>query len=62
MTTSARGLATEPNVTPMFDVMLVLRIHATFDARPDKTLIVRGDDDATYQEVMTAVDVRRVSR
>lgn len=35
------------------------RLTAIYSGRPDKRLIVRGAPDATYQEVVTAVDIAR---
>jgi biopolymer transport protein TolR len=38
---------------------LASELSATYSGRPDKTLIVKGDAAARYQEVITAMDVAR---
>jgi biopolymer transport protein ExbD len=35
------------------------RLRAVYAGRPDKTITVRGDGAATYQDVVTAIDVAR---
>jgi biopolymer transport protein ExbD len=35
------------------------RLQAIYDTRPDKRLILRGARDATYQEVIRAMDIAR---
>lgn len=35
------------------------RLRQLYRNRPDKTLLVRGDGDARYQEIVTAIDVAR---
>ena len=35
------------------------RLRAVYVGRPDKTITVRGDGAATYQEVVTAIDIAR---
>jgi biopolymer transport protein ExbD len=41
------------------DGKLADALRTIYNGRPDKTLIVRGDRAARYQEVVTAVDVAR---
>ena len=38
---------------------LAVRLEALYAARPDKRIIVRGARDATYQEVLRAMDIAR---
>ena len=38
---------------------LAVRLRQLYRDRPDKTLLVRGDGDARYQEIVTAIDVAR---
>ena len=40
---------------------LALRLREIYRDRPDKTLLVRGDGDARYQEIVTAIDIARGS-
>lgn len=47
------------NRRPVAASMLARELEAIFEGRPNKTLIVRGDPIARYQEVVTAVDVAR---
>lgn len=37
------------------------RLHEIYDNRPDKVLFVKGDTAASYQTIMTAIDVARGS-
>lgn len=37
------------------------RLGELYRDRPDKTLLVRGDGEARYQEVITAIDIARGS-
>ena len=47
------------NTAPVRPEELKQRIVAIYLGRPDKTLLVHGARDATYQEVMTAMDVAK---
>jgi biopolymer transport protein ExbD len=47
------------NTRPVPGDHLANELRAIYQNRPDKTLIVRGDRTARYQEVVTAVDVAR---
>ena len=38
---------------------LSAKLHAVFDARPTKVIAVAGHRDASYQSVLTAMDVAR---
>ena len=38
---------------------LHVRLKGIYDARPDKRLILRGARDASYQEVLSAMDIAR---
>jgi biopolymer transport protein TolR len=38
---------------------LQARLRAIYDGRPDKRIILRGARDATYQEVLRAMDIAR---
>ena len=62
----------EPNVTPMIDVLMVLLIifmviaplsrravDVQLPAPTDKVLVVRGDERATYADVVAAIDSAR---
>jgi biopolymer transport protein TolR len=39
--------------------LLATELKAVYRGRPDRTLIVKGDRSATYQEVVTAMDIAR---
>jgi biopolymer transport protein TolR len=47
------------NQRPVANDQLVAELRAIYEGRPDKTLIVRGERTARYQEVVTAVDLAR---
>jgi biopolymer transport protein TolR len=47
------------NGRPIRAPRLTTELEAIYRGRPDKTLIVKGDRSARYQEVVTAVDVAR---
>jgi biopolymer transport protein TolR len=47
------------NRQPVAPDQLAARLHAVYDGRPDKVLTIRGDRAATYQDVVTAIDVAR---
>jgi biopolymer transport protein TolR len=47
------------NRRPVPASTLAQELKAIYEGRPNKTLIVRGDPVARYQEVVTAVDVAR---
>ena len=47
------------NQSPVPSRDLEARLRAVYAGRPDKTLVIRGDPRATYQEVITAMDVAR---
>lgn len=47
------------NQAPVPRTALRDRLVVTYRDRPDKVLMVRGAPDATYQEVMTAMDVAK---
>ena len=47
------------NSQPVPTVALKARLAAVFARRPDKRLLVRGAGDATYQEVVAAMDAAR---
>jgi biopolymer transport protein TolR len=47
------------NRRPIPAPRLAAELAAVYAGRPDKTLIVRGDPAARYQEVITAMDVAR---
>ena len=38
---------------------LAAQLHAIYDARPDKTLFVKGDGKVKYSQVVEAMDVAR---
>ena len=38
---------------------LATKIHDVFDRRPDKIMFIKADADATYQQVIQAMDVSR---
>jgi biopolymer transport protein TolR len=38
---------------------LAVRLRAIYAGRPDKTMLVRGDGAAPYQEIVTAIDIAR---
>jgi biopolymer transport protein ExbD len=38
---------------------LAARLHAIYDARPDKVLFVKGDGKVKYSQVVDAMDVAR---
>ena len=43
------------------DQALGPRLKAIYDQRPDKVIFIKGDPDATYQDVIHAMDVSRGS-
>jgi biopolymer transport protein TolR len=47
------------NRRPVAASRLAQELEAIYEGRPNKTLIVRGDSTARYQEVITAIDVAR---
>ena len=47
------------NRRPIPTLRLATELAAIYSGRPDKTLIVRGDRAARYQEVITAMDLAR---
>jgi biopolymer transport protein ExbD len=47
------------NQRPVPSSQLASELRAIYHERPDKTLIVRGDRVARYQEVITAIDLAR---
>jgi biopolymer transport protein TolR len=47
------------NQQPVSSGQLANELRAIYQERPDKTLIVRGDRTARYQEVITAIDLAR---
>jgi biopolymer transport protein ExbD len=47
------------NRQPVLPTDLASHLHALYVGRPDKTIVVRGAGDASYQEVVTAMDVAR---
>ena len=47
------------NREPLAVGVLAARLRAVYAGRPDKVLMVRGDGAATYQEVVTAIDIAR---
>ena len=47
------------NQQPVEPGSLASRLRSIFASRSDKTLLVRGARTATYQEVMTAMDVAK---
>ena len=38
---------------------LGVRLRAIYAGRPDKTILLRGDGRAPYQEIVTAIDIAR---
>ncbi len=57
--TVGRGAAYALNQEPVPATSLRARLLAVYAPRPDKRLMVRGAPDATYQEVIAAMDVAR---
>jgi biopolymer transport protein TolR len=47
------------NQQPVLSGQLANELRAIYQGRSDKTLIVRGDRSARYQEVITAIDLAR---
>ncbi|HYD52870.1 MAG TPA: biopolymer transporter ExbD [Gemmatimonadaceae bacterium] len=47
------------NRRPLAAERLGAELAAVYAGRPDKTIIVKGEGTARYQEVMTAVDIAR---
>jgi len=47
------------NRQPLAVGELAARLRAVYAGRPDKVITVRGDGAATYQEVVTAIDIAR---
>jgi biopolymer transport protein TolR len=47
------------NQRPVANGKLADELRAIYQGRPDKSLIVRGDRTARYQEVVTAMDLAR---
>jgi biopolymer transport protein TolR len=47
------------NQQPVSSGQLANELRAVYQERSDKTLIVRGDRTARYQEVITAIDLAR---
>jgi biopolymer transport protein TolR len=47
------------NRQPLLIGELGARLRAVYAGRPDKVITIRGDGAATYQEVVTAIDVAR---
>ena len=54
-----RGAVYAVNQEPVPAASLGPRLAAIYAGRPDKRLVVKGAPDATYQEVITAVDIAR---
>lgn len=47
------------NTEPVPAPLLGRRLAAIYAGRPDKRLVVKGSPEATYQEVVTAMDIAR---
>lgn len=47
------------NTEPVQPAQLGARLHAIYDGRPTKTIMVRGAPGVTYQDVVTAVDIAK---
>jgi biopolymer transport protein ExbD len=47
------------NRQPLTIAELGPRLRAIYNRRPDKVIMIRGDGEATYQDVVTAIDVAR---
>ena len=47
------------NQEPVPASLLGHRLREIYAGRPDKRLVVKGAPDATYQEVITAIDIAR---
>ena len=47
------------NSQPLSAGDLSAKLHATFDARPEKIIAVAGHRDASYQSVLAAMDLAR---
>ena len=47
------------NESPVPGDQLAARLHAIYDARPDKILFVKGDGKVKYSQVVAAMDVAR---
>lgn len=43
------------------DASLGPRLKSIYDPRPDKVIFIKGDPDATYQDIIHAMDVSRGS-
>ena len=54
-----RGAIYAVNQEPIAPSALPRRLEAIYAGRPDKRLVVKGAPDATYQEVVTAIDIAR---
>jgi len=58
-------LEVRPNATYAINTQVVsasqlaARLHAIYDNRPEKTIVVRGSAGVRYQDVVTAIDVAR---
>ena len=49
------------NTQPVSAQRLLATLHATYDARPEKVLQVAGHRDASYQQVLSAMDAARTA-
>ena len=56
-----KGGSYQINKEAASDQQLGPRLKSIYDARPDKVIFVKGDPDATYQDVIHAMDVARGS-
>ncbi len=47
------------NTVPVTKDGLAARLKEIYDPRPDKIIFIKGDPDATYQDIIQAVDISR---
>jgi len=54
-----KGGQFEINKEPQTLAGLAPRLKQIYDPRPDKIIFIKGDPDATYQDIIKAMDIAR---
>ncbi len=54
-----KGGQFEINKEPQTAATLPARLKELYDPRPDKIIFIKGDPDATYQDIIQGVDISR---